>query len=932
MSRIAPTQPMSSNIALTPNFTTVSTSTGFAQGDMMFWKNGDYQPFSSQASTASFSLTPSAPVMSGVTGGTGNDIGSNLTSTSPSGGNSSARSVATLSNGNIVVAGMSASNTPFFTIYDSSFAVAVSRVTLPTTFTASNNTIGVASLSGGGFVIYFTNNSGYFSYAVYTNTGSVTKALAQNTVATNTTSSPFSVVGLSGGGFVAAAVNSATTSVFYIIFNSGGTQTFSNTGLAAAATAATFPTVVANNANTFFMVWQQTSTTAAWYQISSTNTTLGNGTFNTGNVVEYYNCTATVLGNGTTIAVFYVASTGTTNIGVRSYNSTTYVMGSETAYGGPNSAYGISGIYAKTLASGDVFVCFSHARNDSYYTTFNSSLAPIIAPNSTAATPAYKPISSKYNNSGGRAHIASSMFATELGGVLYAFYSTIAVFGNGNQMYEAIDLTAYNWVPNASISFNAGTTSASVGAYIASTLTPVSVSYYPASSTASLYRTTAFASANTLVNGTFTSNNYDVCTLTNGNVVVAYIDDSTKAVSAKVFSLSGTTATAVTTVSIGTATSGTYYNSVKVTALASGKFVVAYYSGSTEVTCIVVSATYTTATGAVITGVLFNTSSATTNYLALGTLSNDRFAVAWTTTTGGNYYYINIYSATPSVALASITTTTTGFPQDITGMPGGGFALVTGTATLYYYDELTTNTFTLISNTSITAAFPNGAVYRMNVTPKGQLVTYASTCGSSVTSNVNRYLLASRANSAATVDIAQAETTPASTPVVGCELANGAFVWATTNTTATTIYGIGTSNNALTITPQINTPVYIRPVANETCVFLWRATAAGNSLTLAVVTCPVSITSVITAGVTASSSVTITSSTYRFAGVAANTVGAGSTVGVMQTNGAAILNSTYSTAVPGAYFSARDNSSPGISGTINGRNMILYGIGITGTT
>ena len=80
------------------------------------------------------------------------------------------------------------------------------------------------------------------------------------------------------------------------------------------------------------------------------------------------------------------------------------------------------------------------------------------------------------------------MFATELGGVLYAFYSTIAVFGNGNQMYEAIDLTAYNWVPNASISFNAGTTSASVGAYIASTLTPVSVSYYPASSTASLYR------------------------------------------------------------------------------------------------------------------------------------------------------------------------------------------------------------------------------------------------------------------------------------------------------------------------------------------------------------------------------------------------------------------------------------------------------------
>ena len=123
----------------------------------------------------------------------------------------------------------------------------------------------------------------------------------------------------------------------------------------------------------------------------------------------------------------------------------------------------------------------------------------------------------------------------------------------------------------------------------------------------------------------------------------------------------------------------------------------------------------------------------------------------------------------------------------------------------------------------------------------------------------------------------------------------------------------------------------MKPTTGNSAVVLWRSNSAGNYLYYSVVNAPVAVTTSIVAGVTPSSSVSLTSGTYAFAGVAANTVAANG-VGIIQTNGMAILNSNYSTAVAGTAFSARASNAPGINGTINGRNMVLYGIGITGTT
>lgn len=922
MSRVPPFQPTSSNIATTPNFSVVPTSTGMAQGDMVFWKSGDYQTFSSQVSTATFPLAFDAPIMSGVTGGIGGTINSNMTTTAPSGGNSGGRNVATLSNGNIVVASASTSGIGYFTIYDTTFATVVSRVNLPGTQTASSNTVGVAALTGGGFVIYFTNGSGQFCYAVYTNTGTVTTALSSNTTASvGNTANPFAVVGLSGGGFV--AVGGGTT-MFYMIFNATGGQTFSNASAGSGTTAATVPIVVANNNNTFFMMWNQSSSAYAWSHISSTNSTLGSGTIACTSVGQASSCTATVLGNGTTIVVAYAANSSE-SVGIRQYNSTTYSMGAQTAYSTPSTGQSVLSVYAKTLSSGNVFLCIAQPFV-TFYTMFNSSMTPILASGTTTAAPAFRSLSPKYSNQGSiQPYISSCMFGMEIGTSLYLFYSTQRAFGDGNQMYEAIDLTAYNPVSPLTASISAGTVTAAVGAYVTSSLTPISVSYYPAATTGYSVGTASISGgAANLVNGSFNPQSFDVCTLTNGNFVIVYRNDNSPyEVSAKVY---GPTGSVITTVTIAASSTSTgMYNSVKVAALASGKFVVSYYDSSNSAICAIVSASYAVTSTVAISNVDY-ASSTTTNKCALGSMSNDRFVFAWNTSSG--YYYANVYDSNGSL-LHAVTTTTGDLVNDVGGMPGGGYVILCNN-NMYYYQETAANTFTLLGSTSVSF---NNPLSRMNITSKGQVVVYLpyTQWGGGVAMVVNRYSLVNRAGSALLADISSSNTPSSQTPYIGAELQNGTFalVSTTASNSSVTARGTGATIGATVVAGGTNMAL-IRPLQNDSFVMVCRS-APNSYLTYAVVYTGYNLTSLITAGVTQSSSVSLLSSTYRFAGVAANTVAANG-VGVVQTNGAAKLNSNYSTAVAGQTFSARDNTSPGVNGTINGRNMVLYGIGITGTT
>lgn len=911
MSRIPPFQPTSSNIAITPNFTAVPTSTGLAQGDMVFWKTGDYQTFTPQSATATFPVSVSLPIMSGVTGGTGGRTNSNLTTTTPSGGNSRGRNVALLSNGNLVVAGMATGGQAYFTIYDSTFTVVVSRVTLSGT-SATYNTVGVAALTGGGFVIYYTTSIGNFAYAVYTNTGTVTKALANIATATISTSNNMSAVGLSGGGFVIVGTTTAPNTC-YFIFNASGTLTFSSTSLGAASNASEMaPIVVANSNDTFFVLRQQSSTLIAYNHISSANTSLASGTFTITSTGFYSNFTATVLNNGTSIVVMYADATSGVWI-YRTYNSSTYVMGGANTYTSPSPAAPVS-MYAKTLASGNVFVCISHV-DTTWYSVFNSSMVPLISSTTTAASPVYKTLSPKYTTTGFQgAFINNCMFGYETGGLLYTFYSNAYAFGDGFTMYDNIDLTLYNQNPNLSYVASAGTLSSTVSSYDPATLTPVSVSYYSAAATATSVTNSSSFSSLTNIDA---SSNFDVCTLTNGNFVIAY-RPSSGIVYARVYSASGTFLNAITVA--GSSYNG--FNTVRITSLASGKFVVLYHDTSSSIVCAVYSSSYTFVNSVQITGL--NTPGATYNSdTAIGTLSNDRFAVGWNST-GTNYYNVTVYDSN-CASLATIATATALEVSDISGMPGGGFAIAFPN-NLYFYSEITANTFTLTSTNGLTVS---GYLPRMNVTPKGQIVVYASQ-GNGTGPYARRCYLTDRANNSLTTDILDTVLNNGFTPGPACELSNGSFAYIGQNgantITATVNY---TTTNISSDSFASQTNAIIRPLQNNTAVLLY--SSGGGLMKFGILNAAGSYSAAIVPGVTPSQSVVLTSATYGFVGVAANTAAANG-VGIVQTNGMAKLNNTYSASVPSTLFTARSGSNPGVSGTISGRNMVLYGSAITGTT
>lgn len=921
MSRIAPFQPTSSNIAITPNFTAVPTTTGLAQGDMVFWKTGDYQPFSAQVSTATFPLTADVPAIYGFTGGNGGQINSNLTTTSPSGGNSNARNVALLTNGNIVVASINASGVAYFTIYDTSFNVVVSRVTLPATFTAGNNTAGVTALSGGGFVIYYARSTGTFCYAVYTNTGTVTTALSENTTSTANNSFPYTVTALSGGGFTAVAVSSGTTNIFYMIFNASGTQTFSATGQGAAYSTSVIPTVVADSNNTFFMLWLGTTNNYSWLHKSAANATLGSGTIACSSVTRLASCTATLLNSGTTIVVVY-GTNATGSYGIRQYNSSTYAMGAETLYTAPSSGDLINSFYAKTLASGNVFLCMTQPYV-TYYALFNSSMTPLISSLTTTTSPVYKSFSTNYNEISNVPWLSSNMSAIEIGSSLYLFYSSYFNIGDGTQMYAAIDTSAYNLTSSLPVNTSVGTITLPIGSYVPSTLTPSTVSFYPASTTGSIYGPTgASAGSATLVNGNFTSSNYDICALPNGSFVIAYRDESTYIVYAKVYSSAGT---ALSTVTIGTSTATSQINSVKVAPLAGGKFVVVWANTSTTITSSVVSSSYTISGNTVETSV-DNSSSAGQNKIAVGTLSNDRFVVAWTTS-GSQYYYAKVYDANVN-QLSYITTTTTGNVSAVSGFPSGGFVL-SNDSVMYVYQETTANTFSILSSTSISVF--NNPYIRTNLTPRGQIIAYTpyNQWNGSVTNYVLRYNVSTRAAGGLVNDIQRATTPVNQTPMIGAESANGTFATLTLSNTNGTLLAKNLTTT-VNIPAQNAQPAFICPTIDEKFVVLYR-NATTAYLTFNIPFATNTLTSVVTVGVTPSSTVSLTTGTYGFVGVAANTVAANG-VSIVQTNGMAKLNSTYSASVPGTSFNARAAANPGVSGTINGRNMVLYGSAITGTT
>ena len=215
MSRIAPTFPTTQN---TPNSISVTTASGFNQGDLVYFSGNDYKsPANVTApSTVNFAANQQQMVYSGGITGAVSPVFSatDYQTSNNSYGSSINQGMAVLTNGNIVQVFRSYNlNYPSFRIVNSAGTVVVATTTISTSspFVTAGNNISVVALVGGGFAVMFNTSAGNPAYAVYTNTGSVTTAATSDALSSGSTSSQtiFQMTPLANGGFAVMVQSTA---------------------------------------------------------------------------------------------------------------------------------------------------------------------------------------------------------------------------------------------------------------------------------------------------------------------------------------------------------------------------------------------------------------------------------------------------------------------------------------------------------------------------------------------------------------------------------------------------------------------------------------------------------------------------------------------------------------------------------------------------
>ena len=935
-----------------PSYMTVTSNNGFNQGDLIFQNGGDFQQLTSQASSAVFPNNVSQPVLSGPLGGIGGSIGFPMSSSSTNtSGGSGLRNVALLTNGNIVIVGFN-NTAAFFTIYDTSFNIVVSRTTLPTTHTPSQS-VAVIALTGGGFVVYFTQNNGYFAYAIYSNTGSVVSALTvpsdNFTSVSGTVQSVWFATALSNGGFAAVAKSSANTFGNYYIFNSTGTKLYAST---LGVQVSEYLRLTAGASGSFVVFYKPASgTNYQWYLISSTNTTLGSGSISvTGVAGTNFSCAT--LSDGINVVLFY----GQDNSGIygfRFLNTSTYAMGSETKINNPLGLSSVSyfdSIGVRSLSSGGFITIWQNPTNSVqnsqatpsyYYAVFNSSGTPLATSTQTASFPVYKSLLQLGSAQG---TVDSSLSTIESGGNLWLFFNPRASGSSAGAQsytnYVQLDLTNYNPVSSLAYTAPLGSVTTGTGAVSLSGSTPTKASYLPGFNSVTQINNISVTATTPSRVASLASQNYDVCTLTNGNFVVAYRNDSTYGIFASVYSPTGVL---LTTISVGTGVAANQWYSVKVTPLASGKFVVAYVISGTSspvtLSVNIYSATYIQTNSFTITGLTIGlTSMQLGQGWGLGSLNSDRFAIVSYPSADALIGWWVYSSSGTQLATATISGTNGVYPTSIQGHPGGGFTLAynsSGSSTvLRYYGETATNTFTSAVSTSLDsiAGTSNRAHSAKLFISQFNELYYSVANTSSVSGYfISTYAMFNNEGVFSTTITGNSSTTTTNMLSVPTPSGLRAYIEmiSTSGGSRFGVVGGSSSRIADTAIPAIraadNSMTSVTaPLYGNTVVLVYPNSLDNNFLSFSIITFP--FNNVVTLNTTSSVSnqVSFAGPNYPFIGVAASNAVAGGT-GIVQTTGVATLNSNYSSSTPYQAFDSQTPSSLGVRGTIVGRNVNLLG-------
>jgi len=945
MSRNAPP---ASNNALTPSFATVSSPLGFNSGDLVYSKDSNFGVIPGNAvSSATF------PVVASVASAFPNKNGVIKQATPDGGGQFGHGSCAAkLSNGNIVIVAASPGDAfPFFRIIDEDNNEIVAKTYVTTSYQATFGTVDVVALTGGGFVfLYKATSPTNIYFRIYSNTGTAVSSL------TNTgwqCSGYFRASPMPNGNWIVAWNNKSNASLSYFaIYGPTGTNVLTRTSTTINPVGNAVPVIPAvRSDNTFFIVQATNTTTitARRYNAAGTFQATYNMSSNWANTS--YSYSACIISNNATtsrndyLVVAYNDSTPVLhfgwvdelNVATQDYN-TGYITGTEAIF---CTSTGDLLVVAGHIDSGQAIVYKFSGANFAYITERNiRGLAIGGLPSETQNTVVE---TSNYFS------IFTSTQASQPSGGTTTNAPLSMVYAQLNKALTQVRSTN-------NISTNVGNVSASVSGYARSASTPNAASFLAATSqTLTVNQPVSNGPTSWYVNPTIleNANAFDMTMMQNGDFVVAFSKPTTGEVKFSVYNSAGVLQTTYTVAS-SSANTSTNNGVTRCCTLANGKLLIAYPNTPTSVTFALYTTTYTLE----ITAPYVGWSISNTQQLQYGfsispvgfPANNGRFVF------GGNQAGVNqcvggLVESSTMTGIANSGFQLSGSLQNhqVYGLPNGSFLFsavsgsngtYVGTMAMDYLGTSWTNTSTLyLGNATgaptaagqVGAIAPNGTVGFLQYNVSNTNLYFARTQG-----NTSYYYARSIAGYQNNVNAGGVGVLADGTLFTFYYYPNNtrsANAWCPAlryqpNDNLDTLSGIA---DPTLVPPGVNqlTPngpnVRVIGLYDNVVAFAYLDGTQVIRVGQMVVTAG-SYSGSIVAGTTASNFAFYPSPSngYYLAGVSASNCTAGGT-GVIQTNGAATLNSQYPSTTSSQAFDFTSLTVSGVRGTIAGRNLVLKG-------
>lgn len=927
-------------------FTTVSP-VGFTAGDLIYNTPQGIGPITaSPTGTATFaasSTAPYAPIGSPTQAGV-------LKYVEPYGGITTAQGVATLTNGNILIAygrRFNATNTAdvCFKVVDTSDNVVVAETLVSAAQNINSGTpVGALALPNGTFAVIWIGNSGgnqRLFTAIYNNNGTVvTAATADTSVVANGSIPQLAFAARSDSSFVVAFTNSSQVPV-YRVYSSTGATVYSGTwasGFGNAGNNSILSAVVRSDNSFVLTASDPVSVNIYYIVLSATNTTLANTSFSApGNAFGH----KAILQPTDVVRFVFFCDNG---ILTRTLTGTTL--------GGQATLRSVflnqfNGFSCGTInGSGDFIVTFSASPNTYANNTLYGNTKLMYEVFNAAGTSLAGPIRLKAMNNYSQGAMANILVV----GSEIRIYKSSTTQANGQHMfyprgiyYARLNSTTYVANPFNTLPIALPSITTSSGAYVKSASTINSAVFFPATTTTNAITvgpSTSTASSQLLPQtnvSAISTLSPNVVTLANGNIAVIWQQNGSG--NGVFYSILNAQGVVQTTVTVSATVSSPWFLGTRIIQTSNGNIVACWRDGN-----IIYFRIYSSSNVLLNSGNVPNSIRADTPTWSVSPLGqNGLFVFCYND--GNNYLSWSVYSATGTNLQNGTEPNTYSFQSaNVVGFRSGDFVVYGGTPSLgqtrcyvygrngsdssyalMYGDVLVSNGWSPVYNNGNVSLTPDdiailygfdgsASIQSVAITPEWPANTnlfYRSISGNLYSTSSGQSLSIGVTSNGDPV-----ATTFAATPNFYTNTQAGSSVINYSYTASPVSLGGDSANDA-------NSGLSIAPYVGDAVVMSYRSTAGGTRIVIYYgASSTFSVT--LTAGVTQSFPIPLSyAARIAFMGVALTNCSVGG-AGVIQTRGTALVSTSYPS-MAASTFDFRNNTTYGVSGSVSGRIVTIEG-------